>query len=160
MLVLFIASRKHRTCQSAGVVPADLEKIRAAPKCCNEFRRTRLSTRRETSNPTEGDTTIRPKDGVHKQLVIVLAAKKKAIDDRFLAPREIIMKEIARHSALCGAEMPSIEPLTRRLQYERAKHLPPNPRQDDLFFNVHDSYFPSGWYRGAVTVDDARHLLF
>ena len=100
------------------------------------------------------------KNDLHEQLVVVLAAKKTAKDSRFLAPREIIMKELASRPGLRGAEMPSIEPLTRRLQYQRAKHLPLNPRQDDPLFPVHVPYFPSDWYRGAVTANGARHLIF
>ena len=50
--------------------------------------------------------------------------------------------------------------MTRRPQYVRAKHLPPNPRADDPLFDVHVLYFPLDWYRGAVMANGARHLIF
>ena len=47
----------------------------------------------------------------------------------------------------------------------RAKERPAAPGFDDCFFNVDETFFPSGFYRGEVwaglgTVNAARHLLF
>ena len=68
---------------------------------------------------------LQAKDGLLEQLLVILATKNMAKNDRFQATREITMKKLANRPGIRAAEMPPIEPLTLRLQYERAKHLPP-----------------------------------
>ena len=101
------------------------------------------------------------KDGYNVCVKIVHGAKQRAVAEKFRAPREIIMEQLLEQPAVRGAEMPHIQQLTRRINYLRSKTLPPNPRQGDLLFVVHDLYFPPGWYRGPVfAADGARHLVF
>ena len=117
------------------------------------------------------------------QVPIFKNAKKEAIIEKFKPPKRIIFDEIKKKE-IAGRDMPDIELASRRLRYcnpskfrkkiiiicityyryLRSKSLPPNPRKDEPFFDVHVTFFPPDFYQGAVFAgqgtNKARHLLF
>lgn len=49
-------------------------------------------------------------------------------------------------------------------RYLRSKSMPPNPRKDEPFFEIHVEFFSPDFFQGAVFAghgtNKARHLLF
>ncbi|KAK4024050.1 hypothetical protein OUZ56_009440 [Daphnia magna] len=105
-----------------------------------------------------------PDHGNQRRVSIYKNAKSACVVEKFKAPGRIIMEEIKKTTDIAGRDMPDIDNATRRLRYQRSKHLPPNPRKDDLFFDLREEFFTPGFFTGAVYAglgnQRTRHLLF
>lgn len=104
-----------------------------------------------------------PDYGNHERVPIFKNAKKEAIIEKFKPPKRVIFDEIKKKE-IAGRDLPDIALATRRIRYLRSKSLPPNPRKDEPFFDIHLTFFPPDFYQGAVFAgqgtNKARHLLF
>ena len=90
-----------------GTVPVVLRKIPVGQKCSNALPADFKTIYAQDSFKAGGsEHNCAAEDGIHEQLVVVLAAEKMAKPARFLAPREIIMKGHTSRPGLGGPSSP------------------------------------------------------
>ena len=87
-------------------------------------------------------------------------AKQKAIRDKNTMPK-VIFDElmIANGPNMRGPELPNVRAEKRKINRVRVKHLPKEPKEDELHFLIPEE-FQKGFFRESVSVgNSARHII-
>ncbi len=104
-------------------------------------------------------TTCIPDPFVYDRDAIIQAAKEEGLKQLRLGGRAVAEK-VANEAFKSGKReaIPHLDKLGRITNYNRVTERPENPSH--ILFDIDESDFPVGFYKGPVKVGSERHLIF